>query len=84
MAGNKIVNHRLSAAWQQAAVASAQGSNCRACGETSVRNPYLQPGEMPASTGQDQSTWFRNCDAWWRGWDEQDARMAVLSSTRHH
>jgi hypothetical protein len=76
MIQNSKANHRVSADWQQAAVASTQGVSCRACGETSAANPYLRPDAMPAITGQDQATWFRNCDAWWRGWDGEDARLA--------
>jgi len=60
--------------WQQAAVASSRGACSRSCGETSARNPYLDPLWLPAITGQSFDRWFNNCDAWWRGWDREDAR----------
>jgi hypothetical protein len=60
--------------WEQAVVASSRGAWSRSCGESSAGNPYLQPGRLPSTTGQDYSTWYSNYESWWRGWDEEDAR----------
>jgi hypothetical protein len=68
----------------QAASASAEGTACRAWGKTSVLNPYLRREALPANTGQDQATWFRNCDAWWRGWDAEDERLALAREAARH
>lgn len=67
-------------AWQQAAIASSRGACSRSCGETSARNPYLDPLWLPASTGQAFAIWFNNCDAWWRGWDQEDTRCRQLAA----
>ena len=61
-------------AWQQVVIAASRGACSRSCGETSAKNPYLDPLWLPAITGQAFSIWFNNCDAWWRGWDREDAR----------
>jgi hypothetical protein len=60
--------------WEQAVIASSRGACSRSCGEPSEGNPYLQPDWRPTATGQDPSTWFHNCDSWWRGWDGEDQR----------
>jgi hypothetical protein len=66
-------------AWQQAVIASSRGACSRSCGETSSKNPYLDPLWLPAITGQAFSIWFSNCDAWWRGWDQEDVRCRELA-----
>src|SRR5665213_1789274 len=70
----KRLNDAALPEWQQAALAASRGACARLCGETSVRNPYLDSDSLPAATGQNPSTWFRNCDSWWKGWDGEDAR----------
>jgi hypothetical protein len=70
--------------WQQAALASSRGACARSCGQTSARNPYLDFDSLPPATGQSQSTWFHNCDSWWKGWDGEDARCRDRAELGHH
>jgi hypothetical protein len=80
----KSLNDAALPEWQQAALASSRGACARSCGETSARNPYLDSDSLPAATGQSPSTWFRNCDAWWKGWDGEDARCRQSAELAHH
>ena len=65
--------------------AVSKGSIARTRGDWSNSNPYLAQEMMPPRTGQAHGTWFAACDAWWRGWDTQDAlirkRRASLAET---
>jgi hypothetical protein len=51
-----------------------EGRLARSCGTFSGCNPYLHRGRFAASSVGVETDWFRNCDAWWRGWDVEDAR----------
>lgn len=58
--------------------ASSSGAHARARGDGSDSNPYLAREMMPPASGQAHGAWFAECDAWWRGWDFQDARIRAL------
>jgi|NGEPerStandDraft_6_1074524.scaffolds.fasta_scaffold138963_2 hypothetical protein len=62
------------ASWKLHAVASSKGALARSCGISSNENPYVRPEALPPTTGETREVWFRQCDAWWRGWDGEDER----------
>ena len=42
-------------------------------GVSSAANPYLIRQSGPDGSGASEAVWFQNCDAWWRGWDDEYA-----------
>lgn len=51
-----------------------QGALDRESGVSSVANPFLERSALPSQSGDTEQNWFDRCDAWWRGWDMEDAR----------
>lgn len=58
----------------------ARSDGGRACreGASSAINPYLQRDFMPSQSGVSEQAWFSACEAWWRGWDDEDERRRGL------
>jgi hypothetical protein len=65
------------ALWQAAAVASSRGVLARACGITGAENPYLLRLDVSLLVEAGGPTWLGECNAWWRGWDEEDERRRI-------
>ncbi len=53
---------------------SCEGAAARARGIPSSLNPYLHPNPRAAATSAQQALRLAQCDAWWSGWDQEDAR----------
>jgi hypothetical protein len=61
--------------FETAACCESDGILARQRGESSVDNPFL-PRDGIRTTPEDEASWFRRCDAWWRGWDREDLRRS--------
>ena len=51
-----------------------EGTAARTLGTFSGGNPYLQRERFAGSSNSAEAEWLRQCNAWWRGWDLEDAR----------
>lgn len=51
-----------------------EGQEARTRGVVSGMNPHLAVGRSDGADPAAQQARFRKCNAWWRGWDREDAR----------
>ena len=77
MQQDRSTNQTTGIQWEQTALASTRGALARARGQRSDGNPFLSPEQMTPRTGESHAVWFAKCDAWWRGWDAEDAFRRV-------
>lgn len=59
---------------------SREGAAARAMGIPSSLNPYLHSDPQAAATSAQQAIRLTQCDAWWRGWDQEDVRRLDATS----